>query len=114
MSTSNRIVENEKIDNNQVSPENKIEEKQLKNNEQIENSKNISISAAKKLIERLLKNNLNESLLKLETKNKNQINSLKLTKNSSNDILNLIQNIFKNMEETEKKKTRIKNPNFLI
>ena len=113
MSTSNRIVENEKIDNNQVIPENKIEEKQLKNNEQIENSKNISISAAKKLIERLLKNNLNESLLKLETKNKNQINSLKLTKNSSNDILNLIQNIFKNMEETEKKKNKDKKSKFL-
>ena len=69
MSASNRMMENEKTDNNQtilLNKENKIEEKQLKNTEQIEDWKNISISAAKELIKKLLENNLNKTLLKLE------------------------------------------------
>ena len=66
------------------------------------------ILQAKELINKLLQNTLNASLVKLETNSENQISSLKNTSKYFNEFSKLLSNLSKNVEESKKKKLKEK------
>ena len=84
------------------------EENIIKNNQQKEDLKKLSISLAKELIKKLLQNTLNNSLLKLETNCTNHISTLEKAKENSKILTNIVNNLSKKVEDAIKKKGKEK------
>ena len=85
---------------------NEFQNKQL-NQDKIDIIYDKHILQAKELINKLLQNTLNASLVKLETNSENQISSLKNTSKYFNEFSKLLSNLSKNVEESKKKKPRL-------
>ena len=86
---------------------NEFQNKQL-NQDKIDIIYDKHILQAKELINKLLQNTLNASLVKLETNSENQIYSLKNTSKYFNEFSKLLSNLSKNVEESKKKKLKEK------
>ena len=86
---------------------NEFQNKQL-NQDKIDIIYDKHILQAKELINKLLQNTLNASLVKLETNSENQISSLKNTSKYFNEFSKLLSNLSKNVEESKKKKLKEK------
>ena len=86
---------------------NEFQKKQL-NQDKIDIIYDKHILQAKELINKLLQNTLNASLVKLETNSENQISSLKNTSKYFNEFSKLLSNLSKNVEESKKKKLKEK------
>ena len=92
--------------------ESKLQLNDFKNKQLNDNKTNItnnkSILQAKELINKLLHNTLNSSLIKLESNSEEQISSLKNTSKNFNEFSKIINNLTKNVEEVKKKKLKEK------
>ena len=86
---------------------NEFQNKQL-NQDKIDIIYDKHILQAKELINKLLQNTLNASLVKLETNSESQISSLKNTSKYFNEFSKLLSNLSKNVEESKKKKLKEK------
>ena len=86
---------------------NEFQNKQL-NQDKLDIIYDKHILQAKELINKLLQNTLNASLVKLETNSENQISSLKNTSKYFNEFSKLLSNLSKNVEESKKKKLKEK------
>ena len=86
---------------------NEFQNKQL-NQDKIDIIYDKHILQAKELINKLLQNTLNASLVKLETNSEIQISSLKNTSKYFNEFSKLLSNLSKNVEESKKKKLKEK------
>ena len=96
--------EKEQIKQDEINKENN----NIKNNQQKDELKQLSISSTKELIKKLLQNTLNNSILKLETNSTNHISTLEKATESFKNFTNLINNLTKKVEEAKKKKEKEK------
>ena len=86
---------------------NNFKNKQL-NDDKISIINNKSFLQAKELIDKLLHNTLNTSLLKLESNSEEQISSLKNVSKNFNEFSKIINSLTKNVEDVKKKKLKEK------
>ena len=86
---------------------NNFKNKQL-NDDKISIINNKSFLQAKELIDKLLHNTLNTSLLKLESNSDEQISSLKNVSKNFNEFSKIINSLTKNVEDVKKKKLKEK------